>query len=174
MAPKDVMPVGSAGVDTVFLDEVPDDLFEGDAAGWEVEAGEGSLTGVVLRGGVDMQMGAWISEPTVLVKVVGEHRTRVVEVGSSLVAERGSGRFQAYRVVDHLQRDLNIQVHSVAERRRLTAIRRRGHAMADDQPVRACPHIAKFGRHHDLIDLANTVQEGLSSPTATASRWARQ
>ena len=40
VAPEDVVPVGAAGLDAVFLDEVPDDLFEGDAAGWEVEEGE--------------------------------------------------------------------------------------------------------------------------------------
>ena len=38
VAPEDVVPVGAAGLDAVFLDEVPDDLLEGDAAGGEVEA----------------------------------------------------------------------------------------------------------------------------------------
>ena len=40
VAPEDLVPVGAAGLDAVFVDEVPDDLFEGDAAGWEVEAWE--------------------------------------------------------------------------------------------------------------------------------------
>ena len=38
VAPEDVVPVGAAGLDAVFLDEVPDELLEGDAAGGEVEA----------------------------------------------------------------------------------------------------------------------------------------
>ena len=43
VAPEDLVPVGAAGLDVVFMDEVPDDLFEGDAAGWEVEAVEREL-----------------------------------------------------------------------------------------------------------------------------------
>ena len=41
VAPQDSEPVGAARLDAVFADEVPDDLFKGDAAGGEVEAGEG-------------------------------------------------------------------------------------------------------------------------------------
>ena len=35
VAPEDLVPVGAAGLDVVFVDEVPDDLFEGDAVGVE-------------------------------------------------------------------------------------------------------------------------------------------
>jgi len=35
---EDAVPVGAAGLDAVFLDQVPDDLFEGEATGWEVQA----------------------------------------------------------------------------------------------------------------------------------------
>lgn len=60
MAPKDLMPVGAAGLDVVFMDEVPDHLFEGDAAGWEVEAVEGSIKRVVVRRCVDVEVAARI------------------------------------------------------------------------------------------------------------------
>ena len=38
VAPKNLVPVGPAGLDAVFLDEVPDDLFDGEPASWEMES----------------------------------------------------------------------------------------------------------------------------------------
>ena len=37
VAPEDLVPVVAAGLDAVFLDEVPDDLFEGESAGRNME-----------------------------------------------------------------------------------------------------------------------------------------
>ena len=37
VAPEDFVPVGTAGLDAVFLDQVSDDLFEGEPARWEME-----------------------------------------------------------------------------------------------------------------------------------------
>ena len=37
VTPEDLVPVGAAGLDAVFLDEVPDDLFEGQPAGREMK-----------------------------------------------------------------------------------------------------------------------------------------
>lgn len=37
VATGDVVSVGVAGVDVVLVDEAPEDLSEGDAAGWEAE-----------------------------------------------------------------------------------------------------------------------------------------
>ena len=65
MAPEDLVPVGAAGLDAVFVDEVPDDLFEGKAAGWEVESRERLLAGVVPRSGVHMQVAAGVARPGV-------------------------------------------------------------------------------------------------------------
>ena len=95
VAPEDVVPVGAAGLHALFLDEVPDDLFEGDAAGGEVEAREGLSAGVVARRGVHMQVAAGIARWHVALVVVLEDRTRIVKVGASLVGERGIRCFKA-------------------------------------------------------------------------------
>ena len=95
VAPEDLVPVGAAGLDAVFVDEVPDDLFEGDAAGGEVEAGEGAFAGVVPRSGVNVQVGARVSGWRVPLVVVLKHGARVVAVTASLVGERGIRRFKA-------------------------------------------------------------------------------
>ena len=38
MAPEDLVPVGPARLDAVFLNEVPDDLFDGKPASGEMES----------------------------------------------------------------------------------------------------------------------------------------
>ena len=40
VAPEDVVLVGAAGLDAVFLEEVPDDLFEGEPARGQMEPRE--------------------------------------------------------------------------------------------------------------------------------------
>ena len=60
VAPTDLVPIGAAGLDAVFVDEVPDDLFEVDAAGGEVGAGEGFLARAVTRLGMCVQVPAWV------------------------------------------------------------------------------------------------------------------
>ena len=60
VAPEDVVPVGAAGVDVVFVDEVPDDLFEGEAAGGEVETREGAFERVMVGGGEYVEVAARI------------------------------------------------------------------------------------------------------------------
>ena len=86
VAPEDLAPVGAAGLDAVFGDEVPDDLFEGDAAGWEVEAGEGTIKRIARRRRIHVQMTTWISERRIAIELVGEHRTVIIGPISGLVA----------------------------------------------------------------------------------------
>ena len=38
MSPEDLVPVVAAGLDAVFLDQVPDDLFDGKPTSGEVES----------------------------------------------------------------------------------------------------------------------------------------
>ena len=95
VAPEDVAPVGAAGLHAVFLDEVPDDLFEGDAAGGEVQTCEWLLAGVVARRGVHMQVTAGIARWRLALVVELKHRTRIVKVGASLVGERRIRCFKA-------------------------------------------------------------------------------
>ena len=73
------MPVGAAGLDAVFGDEVPDDLLEGDAAGWEMESCEWSWERVVMGRGVHVQVAAGILSRGVSVVLVHEERLRVVQ-----------------------------------------------------------------------------------------------
>ena len=63
VAPEDVVPVVAAGLDAVFLDEMPDDLFEGDASGREVETRKRSFERVVVRRGEDVEVAAMIALP---------------------------------------------------------------------------------------------------------------
>ena len=148
VAPEDLVPVGAAGVDAVFVDEVPDDLFEGDAAGGEVEAGEGSFKRVVIRRGEYVKVTAWISRWRASVVLVDKERPWVVNIMASLVAEGRTKRLEARRtgvwaVVD-AQGHLNIQVHPVAQERRLPYMRIARHAVADDQLVRPQPCVVEI------------------------------
>ena len=86
VAPEDVVPVGAAGLDAVFGYEVPDDLLEGDAAGWEVEAGEGTVKRVAHRRRIYVEMATWIWKWRIAIELVGEHRTAIIGSISGLVA----------------------------------------------------------------------------------------
>ena len=78
VAPEDVVPVGAAGLDAVFLDEVPDDLFEGDAAGGEVKARKGAVVCVARRRRIHVEMAAWIWKSGFAIKLVRENRTAIM------------------------------------------------------------------------------------------------
>jgi len=103
----------------MFLDEVPDDLFEGDAAGGQVEAGEGCFVRVVIRGGEYVEVAAWIAKRRVSVVLVDKDRLWVVNIMTGLVAVGRSKRLEAWRtttmVVADAQGHLNIQVHPVGK-----------------------------------------------------------
>ena len=146
VAPEDSMPVRAAGLDAVFVDEVPDDLFEGDAAGGEMEAGEGSFERVVVRRGEDVEVAAGIGRRGAAVVLVDKDRLWVVNIMAGLVAKGRTKRLEARRaciwaVVDP-QRHLYVEVHPVAQERRLTYMRLANRSVADDQLVGAQPHIA--------------------------------
>ena len=77
---------GRRGWTFVFVDEAPDDLFEGDAAGGEVEAGEGALKLVAIRRGEEVEVAAWIPSRGTSVVLVHEQGLRVVQIAAGLVA----------------------------------------------------------------------------------------
>ncbi len=111
------MPVGAAGLDAVFLDEVPDDLFEGDAAGWEVESCEWFWGRVVVGRGVHVQVAAGILSGGVSVVLVHEERLGVVQIVARLIAIGRAQCLKARRAAIggaiHAQGHLNVEVHAV-------------------------------------------------------------
>ena len=139
VAPEDVVPAGAAGLDAVFLDEMPDDPFEGDAAGGEVEAGEGAVLCVARRRRIYVEVAAWIARRRISVVLVDKDRLWVVNTMTGLVAVGRSKRLEAWRttamVVADAQGHLNIQIHPVGRLRRNTDMGISRHAVADDQLV---------------------------------------
>ena len=137
VAPEDLMPVGAAGLDVVFMDEVPDDLFKGDAAGGEMEAGEGSFKRVVIGRGEEVEVAARIRRLGAAVVLVDKDRLRVVEIVAGLVPIGRSQGLEARRsgigTAIHTQRHLNVQVHPVAEPSRPAATRGSRHAVSNNQ-----------------------------------------
>lgn len=124
VAPEDVAPVGAAGLDVVFLDEVPDDLFEGDAAGGEVETGEGAVLWVARRRRIHVEMAAWIGKSGFAIKLVRENRTAIMRQIPGLITVGSSHGFEARnRGAIRPKRQLDVQVHPVAEQHRVTATR---------------------------------------------------
>jgi hypothetical protein len=124
VAPEDVAPVGAAGLHAVFLDEVPDDLFEGDAAGGEVQAGEGAVLCVGGGRRIHVEMAAWIWESGFAIKLVREDRTAIMRQIPGLITVGSSHCFEARnRPAIRPKRQLNVQVHPVAEQHRLTTTR---------------------------------------------------
>ena len=95
VAPEDVVPVGAAGLRAVFLDEVPDDLFEGDAAGGEVQTGEGALLCVGRGRRVHVEMAAWIWKSGFAIKLVRENRTAIMRQIPGLITVGSSHCFEA-------------------------------------------------------------------------------
>ena len=155
------MPVVAAGLDAVFPDQMPDDLFEGDAAGGEVETRERPFERVVGRRGEDVEVAAGVAGLGVSFVVVLEHRARIIKITPGLVGVCGVCRFKAQGVTNHLERHLDIQVHPVAERRGLTAAGGSGCSVAYQYDIRiaAQPHVAKLNVGDKLVDLADAAQE---------------
>ncbi len=127
VAPEDVVPVGASGLDAVFGDEVPDDLLEGDAAGWEMESCEWSWERVVVGRGVHVQVAAGILSRGVSVVLVLEERLRVVQIAAGLIAIGRAQRLEARRAAIggaiHTQGHLNVEEHPVPEWYRSAAAR---------------------------------------------------
>ena len=95
VAPEDLVPVGAAGLDAVFVDEVPDDLFEGDAAGWEVEAVECAVLRVARRRRIYVEMAAWIWKWGLAIELVRENRTAIIWFVPGLITVGSSYCFEA-------------------------------------------------------------------------------
>ncbi len=161
VAPEDFVPVGAAGLDAVFLDQVPDDLFEGNAACGEVQARERPLQRVVVRRSEYVEVAARITSRGMAVVLVHKQRLRVVKIVAGLVAVGRSQRLEpgwaGIRPVVHAQGHLNVEVHPVAERHRPTEIRISRHLVAYDQLVGTQPCMAEVGSCYELVDLADAA-----------------
>ena len=79
MPPQHLAPIVTAGLDAVFLDQVPDDLFERDSPRWEMQAWKRSVPSIGIRGREYVQVAAWIRERGIPVVLVREYWTRVVQ-----------------------------------------------------------------------------------------------
>ena len=116
MPPQHLSPVVTAGFDIVLQDQVPDDLLQRDASCREMQAPEWSLLRIGIGDGEHVEVAARIRKRRVPVVLVGEERTRVVHVMPGLVGIRGATGDEVQRsAVARPKRELNVQVHSVAE-----------------------------------------------------------
>lgn len=116
MAPQHLSPVVTARFDIVLLDQVPDDLLQRDSSCREMQARERTLLRIGIRDGEHVEVAARIRERRVPVVLVGEQRTRVVHVVPGLVGIRSATGDEVQRSgVTRPKRELNVQVHPVAE-----------------------------------------------------------
>ena len=72
------------------------------------------------------------------------------------------------------QRQLNVEVQTVAQQDRLTPPRGRRDAVANDQHIAAQPRVGEFNGCDELVDLADAAKEVPGGPAAAIARWGRQ